>query len=148
MIIETTEKTVTIVLRSKKIVTIKNILKGKNFEGAYFDAVRENDVEALSKIIFTLAETDGRSAFKNSEEVYDFIDNYKKEKDKTYADIYKEITEAINEEGFFTKKMTAEEIETKTNDIMQSLNMEDIMKNATEKATAAVISKEFQGYKA
>ena len=45
-------------------------------------------------------------------------------------------------------KMTEEELEAKTNDLMSSVNLEDIIKSATEKATVNVMAEEFQGFKA
>ena len=84
MILETKNKTINIILRTKKIVEIGNTLKNKNFEDAYFKAIQDNDLDALSKIIYTLAEdNEGNHSFNNSGEVYDFIDDYKKEKGKT-----------------------------------------------------------------
>ena len=83
MILETKNKKVNLVFTTRKIVNVSNILKGKNFEDIYFKAVNENDLDALSKIIYTLAEdNEGKHSFNNSSEVYDFIDSYKKEKGK------------------------------------------------------------------
>ena len=76
MIIETKNKTINLVLKTRKIVDISNILKNKNFEEAFTKAYSICDLEALSKIIFKLAETeDGKSAITSSDEVYDFIDS-------------------------------------------------------------------------
>ena len=148
MKLETSSKSVELVLKTRKIVAIANTLKNKKFEEAFFTALRECDIEALSKIIFTLAECEGdKKPFNNSEEVFDFIDDYKKENGKTYGDIYNEIAEAINEEGFFNVKMTKEELKAKADDLMSSVNLEDIIKNASEKAVAGAIQEEFQGYK-
>ena len=74
MILETKNKTINLVLKTRKIVSIANLLKNKNFEDAYFKAVQANDLDALSKIIFIIAEdNDGKSAFTSSDEVYDFL---------------------------------------------------------------------------
>jgi len=43
--------------------------------------------------------------------------------------------------------MTAEELKAKADDLMSSVNLEDIIKNASEKAVAGAIQEEFQGYK-
>lgn len=148
MILETNKKTVNLVLRTRKIVAIANTLKNKKFEEAFFTALRECDLEALSKIIYALAENEGdKKPFNNSEEVYDFIDEYKAEKGKTYEDIYNEIAKAINEEGFFKVKMTEEELKARAEDLMSSVNLEDIIKTASEKAVTGAIQEEFQGYK-
>lgn len=136
-------KTINIVLKTKKIIDIANTLKEKNFEEAFFKAKNSTDLDALSKIIYTLAEDEnGKKPFKTSSDVFDFIDDYKKEAGKTYIDMYNELTEYINNECFFNKKMTSEELEQKTNGLMSSINIENIAKNAIEK----VVEKEFQGF--
>ena len=54
MILETNNKTVDIVLKTRKIVRIADLLKTKNFEEAYFKAVQENNIGALATIIIIL----------------------------------------------------------------------------------------------
>lgn len=147
MILETENKKINLVYRTKNIVKVTNLLQGKNFEELYFKASNTNDIEALSKIIFVFAEEidSGLSAFKSSEEVYDFIDAYKAEKQKSYQDIFKEIAEDINEQGFFIKKMTKKELTDKILNPI-GLNMEEIIKNSTEKAVQTLATEEFRGY--
>ena len=147
MILETNSKKISLVYRTKNIVKVTNLLQGKNFEELYFKASNSNDIEALSKIIFAFAEDvdSGISAFKNSDEVYDFIDDYKAEKGKSYQDIFKEIAEDINEQGFFIKKMSEEELTERILNPL-GLNMEEIIKNSTEKAVQTVATEQFQGY--
>ncbi len=124
--------------KTRKIVNITNLLKGKNFEDLYMKAISENDLDALSKIIFTFAVdiNTGLSPFKSSEEVYDFIDDYMKEQEKTYQDIFREIAEDINEAGFFKTKMTKEDLEKKiTNYVALDINkiVEASARNVVEK---------------
>lgn len=135
MILETKNKRVNLVLRTKKIVDIANSLKSKNFEEAFFKAINEKSLDALSKIIYSLAEDeDKKHVFKNSEEVYNFIDDYKEENNKSYDDIYKEIAEMINEEGFFNHKMTDKELKAMISNPLSQINLDDLMKKAVEKA--------------
>lgn len=149
MILETKNKSVKLVLRTRKIVDIANNLKSKNFEDAYFKAVQSNDLDALSKIIYTLSENeDKKHAFNNSDEVYDFLDEYKSENKKTYEDIFKELTEAINEEGFFIKKRTKEQLEEMISNPLSGTNMNELVQKSAEKAISNIAEKEFQGYKA
>ena len=102
MELSTKNKTINLVLRTKRIVDIANTLKGKNFEDVYFKARNELDLDALSKIIYTLTEeVDKKKPFASSQDVYDFLDDYKIETGNSYIDIYNEITEFINEECFF-----------------------------------------------
>lgn len=148
MIFKTNNKEIRLVFSTRKIVTVSNLLKGKNFEELYFDAMNKNDLEALSKIIYTFAEDEaGIRSFKTFDEVYDFIDDYKEENKKTYEDVYMELAGAINDEGFFTKKMTKKELQSKISDPLSSIKMDEVIKSSAEKAITKVVEKEaFQGY--
>ncbi len=149
MILEANKKKINLVLRTRKIVDITKRLGGKNFEDVYFKAVNENDLEALSQIIFLLAETeDKKDAFTSNLEVYDFLDDYKTEKKKTYKDIFDEIAEDINKEGFFNSKMTKEALQEKISNPLSSMNMNEVIKSSAEKAITQIATEEFQGYRA
>ena len=111
--------------------------------------MNEFDLEALSKIIFTLAENEDKtSSFKSNADVYDFIDDYMEENKKTYKDIFTEIAEDINKEGFFNSKMTKEQLKDKMSSPLSSMNMNEVIKSSAEKAIAKVAEQEFQGYRA
>lgn len=149
MILETKNQKFNLVLRTRKIADIAKKLEGKNFEDVYFKAMNEFDLEALSKIIFILAENEDKTnAFKNSTDVYDFLDDYMAENKKTYKDIFEEIAEDINKEGFFNSKMTKEQLKDKMSSPLSSMNMNEVIKNSAEKAIAKVAEQEFQGYRA
>lgn len=153
MILETKNKTINLVLRTRKIVSIANSLQNKNFEDAYFKAIQNNDLNAMSKIIYTLAENEeGKHAFNNSEEVYDFLDDYRKETGKSYSDIIKEMTEVINEEGFFMKKMSKKELTEMISNPLSGTNMNELVQKSAEKAISKIAESEiqgqFQGFKA
>lgn len=153
MIIETKNKTINLVLKTRKIVDISNILKNKNFEELFTKAYSVCDLEALSKIIFKLAELeDGKSAFSSSEQVYDFIDECRLE-NITANDIYKKIAEALNEEGFFKKKMSKKELEEMTSNPLLTMNMNELVQKSAESAMTKIAEQQFQegqfqGYKA
>ena len=106
MIIETKNKKINLVLKTRKIVEIANLLKNKNFEEAFVKAYSIIDSETLGILIYKLAETeDGFALFKDIDEVYDFMDECRIE-GLNYNELYKRIAEALNEEGFFKKKMS------------------------------------------
>ena len=112
MELETKNKTVKIVLKTKKIVDITHKLKSKNFDEGFFKAVRDSNIEDFAKILYSLAEdNEGKNAFNTSSDVLDFFDDYKAEHNKSYEDIFKELTEEINKQGFFIKKRTKKELE-------------------------------------
>ena len=143
MELKTKFKTIKLVFTTRKIVNLTNLLKGQNFEELYFKIVNESDLDSLSKIIYAFAEDEaGIKSFKSSDEVFDFIDDYKEENSKTYDDIFNEIAEAINEEGFFKSKMTKEEMEQKISNPLSKINTESIIKASAEKAVAQIVEKE------
>lgn len=139
-------KKVELIFTTKKIVNLTKDIKEKNLEDLYFKIMSENNIEALVNLIYAFAEdTDtGLKAFENIDKAYDFVDDYMKEKQKTYDDIFNEIAEAINEEGFFKTKMTKEEIQEKMNNPLLSLNMEEVIKTSAEKAITNMAEVEFK----
>lgn len=145
MELKTEKKTVELIVKTRKIIEIANTLKNKKFEEVFFSSMRDCDIEALSKIIYVLAED---KTFKNSTEVYDFLDDYMAESNKTYDDIYLDIATEINEKGFFRVKMTPEELKNRVNDILSSVNLDGVVKNTIEKMATQVVTEEFKGYKA
>lgn len=110
MILETKNKTIKLIFRTRKIVDISNVLKNKNFEEGFTKAYAICDLDALTKMLYILAEDEnGKNVFTSSDEVYDFLDDYRKESKGTLVDIYKKIAEELNNEGFFKNKKTKKE---------------------------------------
>ncbi len=133
MIIETKNKTINLVLKTRKIVEIVNLLKNKNFEEAFKKAYSILDMEALSKIIFKLAENDeGKNVFVSSDEVYDFIDECRIE-GISVSDLYGKIAEALNEEGFFKKRMTKKELKEMMSNPLSETDMNELVQKSAEK---------------
>ena len=133
MIIETKNKTINLVLKTRKIVDIANLIKNKNFEEVFKKAYSILDMEALSKIIFKLAENnEGKSAFVSSDEVYDFIDECRIE-GISVSDLYGKIAEALNEEGFFKKRMTKKELKEMMSNPLSETDMNELVQKSAEK---------------
>lgn len=148
MIIETKNKTINLVLKTRKIVDIADLLKNKNFEEAFTKAYSVLDMEALSKIIFKLAENEnGESAFISSSEVYDFMDDCRAE-EITISELYAKIAEALNNEGFFKKKMNKKELKEMTSNPLSTMNMNELVQKSAESAMSKIAEKQFQGYMA
>ncbi len=144
MIIETKNKTINLVLKTRKIVEIANLLKNKNFEEVFTKAYSILDGEALSKIIFKLAEDEeGKSAFASSNEVYDFIDDCRTE-GITINDLYEKIAEALNDEGFFKKKMNKKELKEMISNPLLTMNMNELIRKSAETAIGEIAKQEFQ----
>lgn len=147
MVMKTEKLTVELVFSTKKIVRLTEELKGKNLSELYFKALNSCDVKALAIIISAFAENDGKPIFNGDiNKAYDFVDAYKKENNKTYQQIYEEIAEVINEEGFFTKKMTAEEMTTMKSSVLSSIDIEETVKTAVNRIATEAVEKEFKGY--
>lgn len=143
MIIEIKNKKVNLVLKTRKIVDISNILKNKNFEEAFTKAYSILDMEALSKIIFKISESESEeNAFTNSDEVYDFIDECRKE-GMTIKNLYEKIAEALNDEGFFKKKMTKKELKEIATNPLSTLNLDKIVEKSAENVVGKIIEQEF-----
>lgn len=136
MIIETKNKTINLVLKTRKIVEIANLLNNKNFEEAFIKAYSILDPEALSKILFKLAENEnGESFFTKSSDVYDFIDECRAE-NITINDLYEKIAEALNNEGFFKKRMSKKELKEMTSNPLSALNMNELIQKSAEVAVS------------
>ena len=149
MILETKNKTIKLVLKTRKIVDISNILKNKNFEEAFTKAYAICDLDALTKMIYILAEDEnGKNMFTSSEEVYDFLDDCRKENKMNFIDIYKKIAEELNSEGFFKSKMSKKELEEMISNPLSTINMNELMQKSTEKAMSKIAEEQFQGFKA
>lgn len=145
MKLETKKQTIDLVLRTRKIVDVTRKAGCKNFEETYFKAMRDYDIEALSKIIYSFAEDkDKKNPFNSSEEVYDFIDDYLKENNKSYEELFTELAEVINEEGFFMKKRSKEELIAEILNPLSNIDMDKLVKNSAEKAFSQVIQQEVQ----
>mgnify|MGYP001129476926 FL=1 len=133
MIIETKNRNINLVLKTRKIIEIANLLKNKNFEEVFKKAYSILDMEALSKIIFKLAENDeGKNVFVSSDEVYDFIDECRIE-GISVSDLYGKIAEALNEEGFFKKRMTKKELKEMMSNPLSETDMNELVQKSAEK---------------
>lgn len=133
MIIETKNRNINLVLKTRKIVEIANLLKNKNFEEVFKKAYSILDMEALSKIVFKLAENDeGKNVFVSSDEVYDFIDECRIE-GISVSDLYGKIAEALNEEGFFKKRMTKKELKEMMSNPLSETDMNELVQKSAEK---------------
>lgn len=143
MELKTKNKAIVLVFSTRKIINMYKNNGEKNFEELYFKAMNNSDIEMLAKIIYEVAEDEaGTRAFNSNEEVYEFIDDYKTENKHSYADLFKKMTSAINEEGFFTTKMKKEEIEQKSSNPLINLDMNKLVEQSAEKAVTKIAEQE------
>lgn len=154
MILSTSNKEVVLKPTTKKIVKITEKYKETNLNELYFKALNNNDLNVFANILLEL--TEDKKIFNNDiNQVYDFIDEWKKENNKSYADLFKEVAEMINNEGFFLKKMTEDELEKSMNNPLMGFDFNKVMKSSTEKVMSEIVANEmakteeteFKGYK-
>lgn len=144
---EEEKEIVTLVFKTKTIVNITKKHQSDNFDTMFFKAVNNGNVEALANIIMEFA--DGNKFNNDINKVYDFLDKWKKQNNKTYNDLFMQLAKGINDEGFFLMKMTEEQIQEAIKNPLSSVNLQDAIMNITSKiASEAIKTEEFKGYKA
>lgn len=149
MVMKTEKLTIELRLTTRKIINLTEKFKESNLNELFFKSANKKNVKALAEIILAFGEVEGKSPFNNDmNKVYDFIDDYKKDNEKSYEDIYMEFSEVINNEGFFSKKMTKAELKAEMENPMSSINMEETMKTVMDKVATKMATDEFNGYKA
>ena len=136
MILKTDKKEVSVRLTTRKIVELTDKLKGKNLTECYFGMVREQSIPKLAIALQTFCEDEeGRTAFHTQAEVYDFIDDYKKENNASYEDIFNMLTHEVNDEGFFQKRYSEEELIDQQTSYLSGLDMSEIVQKAVQDIT-------------
>lgn len=150
MILKTNDREIKLIFRTKKIVELADKFKEDNFDNLFFKASSLNNVKALATIIDAFAEDENKKRVFGSDlnKVYDFIDIWKKDNSKTYEDLFVELAKAINEEGFFLKTMTEEELKKEMNNSLSSIDMTEIIKTTTNNVATQIVAEEFKGFKA
>lgn len=150
MILKAKDKEIKLVFRTKKIVRLSEKLKGENFDDVFFKAVNTNNIKSLAIMIEEFAEDENDKNVFNTDinKVYDFIDDWKKENNKNYKDLFDMLSRSINDEGFFLKTMSEEEMNSLMSNPMASIDMTEIIKTATNNVATQVVAEEFRGFKA
>ena len=131
-------KKVELIFTTRKIVNLTKDIKEKNLEDLYFKIMNEKNIEALATLINEFAEnTDtGLKAFNNIEEVYEFMDSYMLENQKTYDDLFNEnISRKSNSQnsrsrdGRKSEIKQQQEVEKIANKLKQSKTLEENILN-------------------
>jgi len=149
MILKAKDREIELVYRTRKIAKLSEQFSKKNFDELFFKAVNDNDIKALAEMIKEFAEEHEKPAFLgNIDKIYDFIDDWKKENQKTYRDLFVALAEDINEQGFFIETMTEEILKSKMNNPMSSIDMTEIIKETTNKVALEVAKNDFLGFQA
>lgn len=142
MNIKAGNKEIKIIVTTKKVVELTDDTGEDNLEELFINAINKRKLKALCLIVEKFAEKiDGTKAFKNLDEVYVFIDDYKSE-NKSTDDLFMNIAKVVNEEGFFKKKMTDEELEETMKNPFAGMNLSNIVEQSVKEATNQMIGKE------
>lgn len=76
--------------------------------------------------------------FKNINEVYDFLDDYQQEHEKTVFELYQDLILDMNDRYFFKEKLSEEELKKMAQDPMVGIDMGEIMASAAKTAATDV----------
>ncbi len=137
-----------LVPRTKKVIALTEKLDAKNLNDLIFKSANEVNVKVLAEIILEFAEgTDGNKMFSSVNDVYDFMDSWIKENQKSYKDLFMEVAKVVNEMGFFKEKMTEEQMEKQMNNTAYDIDMAELVRNSAQKFVDTMAEEEFKGYK-
>ena len=149
MILKTEKKEVELRPTTRKIIRITQEKGEKNLNDYFFKAVNSGDIESIANIIFNFAEdAEGKKAFNQLVEVYDFIDAWLSENSKCYEDLSIELGKMINDMGFFNKKLEEKELMEMMRNPLATFDMKKVLADSTEKVISQAVSEEFKGFKA
>lgn len=142
------DKEFKLIPRTRNVVELTERLKAKNLNDLIFTGLADGNPKMLAELIKAFAEyEDGKATFTSIKVVYDFIDEWKRENEKTIDDLYAEVAKVVNEMGFFKKKMTEEELEKALAQPAISINLQEIVANSVQTAMNEIAQEEFKGYK-
>lgn len=142
------DKEFKLIPRTRNVVELTERLKAKNLNDLIFTGLADGNPKMLAELIKAFAEyEDGKTTFTSINVVYDFIDDWKRENEKTIDDLYAEVAKVVNEMGFFKKKMTEEELEKALAQPAISINLQEIVANSVQTAMNEIAQEEFKGYK-
>ena len=149
MILKTEKKEVELRPTTRKIIRMTQEKGEKNLNDYFFKAVNSGDIESIANIIFNFAEdTEGKKAFNQLVEVYDFIDAWLSENSKCYEDLSIELGKMINDMGFFNKKLEEKELMEMMRNPLATFDMKKVLADSIEKVISQAVSEEFKGFKA
>ena len=145
MILKTEKKEVELRPTTRKIIKMTQEKGEKNLNDYFFKAVNSGDIESIANIIFNFAEdADGKRAFNQLVEVYDFMDNWLSENGKSYEDLSIELGKMINDMGFFNKKLGDKELMEMMTNPLATFDMKKVLTDSTEKVISQAVSEEFR----
>lgn len=128
MVLETEKKTITLQLKNRLVALLEERLQCKDLRTFLFQEANNAKIKTLALCLLTLTEKE----FKNINEVYDFLDDYQQEQEKTIFQLYQDLILELNNRYFFKEKLSEEELAELSQNPMMGFDMGEIMKAATE----------------
>ena len=128
MILETEKKTITLQFKNRLVALLEERLQCKDLRTFLFQEANNAKLRTLAMCILTLTEKE----FKSLNEVYDFLDDYQQEHEKTVFDLYQNLILAMNDRYFFKEKLPEEELKKMAQDPMAGFDMGEIMASAAK----------------
>lgn len=133
MILNTEKKTIELKFSTRNVVRMLEAVKADDVKVLVFEGMHKMDTKLLANVIQQLAVTPERSLT----DIYGFIDDYKAENECSIKDIYQMIITELNDNYFFDKKMSAEEVEELAKNPLMT-GMDSIVQQAVRDAVGKI----------
>ena len=148
IILKNDEKEFSLVPRTRKVIALTEKLNAKNLNDLIFKSANEVNIKVLAEIILEFAEDqEHKNVFSSIDSVYEFIDKWMAETQKSYKELFVEVAKVVNEMGFFKEKMTEEDLAKQMNSAVYDIDLTEMMKTSAQKFVDVIAEEEFKGYK-
>lgn len=147
IVLKKEDKEFKLVPRTRKVIELTEKLKTNNLNDLIFKGFNECNIKVLAELIKTFAEyEDGKTVFSSVNVVFDFIDEWRSENEKSYTDLYKEVIGVVNDMGFFKEKMTQEQLSQMMENPALTIDIQKVVTESAQKAIQEIAEEEFRGY--
>lgn len=132
MILQTENKTISLKLSTRNVVNMLDAIGSNDIKTLVFEGLHKMDAKLLACVIGQLSEEK-----MSLNDVYDFLDEYKSEKECSIREIYQNIIAELNDNYFFEKKIPAPELsELLSNPLM--MGMDSVVQQAVKDAVGKI----------
>ncbi|MBQ8396700.1 MAG: hypothetical protein IJX53_00700 [Clostridia bacterium] len=121
------DKTYRVELTNRRMVAVLDALGADDISDVIFTGATKNDVKTLATLIA------GFTDVGNAGNALDLLDEYRRT-GHTPAELYGELAKALNDEYFFAKRMTDEELAAELANPLRMVDMEAMVRQAAEDA--------------
>lgn len=125
------DKTYRVELTNRRMVAVLDALGADDISDVIFTGATKNDIKTLATLIA------GFTDVGNAGNALDLLDEYRRA-GHTPAELYGELAKALNDEYFFAKRMTDEELAAELANPLRMVDMEALVRQAAEDAIRAM----------